>query len=88
MKTRIDLSVGTKARQVAFTLACLLLLGGGWGTKRVVDRIGDTQDELASDMLHPSDVYLWYVNGRDNSNERLLQSSAEPGAARTLPSED
>ena len=67
MKTKINLYAGTKARQVAFALACLMLLGGGWGTKRVLDRIGDTQNELASDMAHPSDVYLWHLNSRDNA---------------------
>ena len=67
MKTKLNFCVGTKARQAAFALACLLLLTGGWGAKRVVDRIGDIHDELASDMSHSSDVYLWYVNSRDSA---------------------
>ena len=88
MKTKMNLSVGAKARQVAFTLACLLLLTGGWGAKTAVDRIGDTQDELASDMSHPSDVYLLHVNGRDGAKDRFLQTAAGPDMPSPLPSED
>ena len=76
MKTRAYLSGSLGMRRFAFVVACLLIAGAGWLSKHSVDRLGEMVDELQSDFLHPSPVYL---------SNTLRQQVAHPGGTTTGP---
>ena len=89
MKTRDYLSGIAEMPHFAFVLACLLMVGAGWYSKTAVDRLGQMSDELQSDFMQPSEVYLRSVSGRQKApasaanprptpvgKENLVESSA------------
>ena len=76
MKTRAYLSGGLGMRRFAFVVACLLITGAGWFSKCSVDRLGEMAEELQSDFLQPSPVYL---------RNSLRRQVAHPGGTTTGP---
>ena len=76
MKTRAYLSGGLGMRRFAFVVACLLIAGAGWFSMNAVDRLGQMAEELQSEFLQPSPVYLM----RTSFGQR-----AHPGSTTTGP---
>jgi hypothetical protein len=90
MKTRNYMSGISEMPRFAFVLACLLMVGAGWHFQTAVERLGQMSDELQSDFMQPSQVFIQIASRRQKtpvsatnprptpvSKDNLLESSAQ-----------
>jgi hypothetical protein len=78
MKTRDYLLGISEMPRFAFVLACLLMVGAGWYSKTALDRLGQMSDELQSDFMQPSQVFIQIASRRQNAPVSATNTRSKP----------
>jgi hypothetical protein len=62
-----------------------MIAGSGWFAKTAVDRLGKMSDELESDFLQPSQMYLWNASGQHKARASSGNPRPKPATNENLP---
>ena len=68
----------------AFVLACLLMVGAGWHFQTAVERLGQMSDELQSDFMRPSLVFLRSASARQEAPDSAANPRPNPAIKENL----